>query len=252
MDNETEKILAEQMAKLPKEVVASLSSRNWAGDLNEIGSLYNLSPEELYGFKREITLVLMGLVHPDTLSETLSQEVGLRGAILDALVANIENKIFAPIRPALLEFFESESTQSDTEKVPLVPPVLKVPPVPRAPDIAPDNLPTGEVAEPLLPPIPTKPSPLDVVHPGNETPLNWDITPTHTFEEKMKKVFTTGQQSMGDLTLEPVAPQVPVTTVETPVPNVLPVPLVPPVPPVPNVPPTPRAYRADPYREAVE
>jgi len=242
METETDKIFKEQLRKLPSEVVDFISSTNWDADLDEIGSLYNLPEKEQRGFSREATLVLMGLVHPDAFKEVLEQEVGITNrAVLEALVANVENKIFASIHPALIEFFENEA-QNNAEQpqtvLEAVPPVLsvpKVPPVPRMPDVAPDNLPTGEIAEPLLPPIPLKPSPLDVGRPSNETPLNWDITPTHTFEEKMKKVFTTGQQSMGDLTLDPSSPSV-----------------VPLVPTVPNVPPPPRTYRADPYREAVE
>ena len=68
MDNETEKIFAEQLKKLPREVVTFISSTNWDSDANELGALYNLSQVELPSFKREIVLVLAGIIHPDDFS----------------------------------------------------------------------------------------------------------------------------------------------------------------------------------------
>lgn len=258
MDNETQKIFEEQVGKLPNEVVTFLSSSNWKTNIAEIGALYNLPEKELSDFKREVIFVLMGLVHPDALSETLSQEVGLRGAVLEALVANVENKIFAPIRPALLEFFESEASEPEgslrqgresadsTSKVEseIQKQEAIVSPIPqkewgRMPDVAPDNLPTGEEAEPLIPPIPQKVS-------LSETPPNWDITPTHPFEEKMKKVFTAGQQSVGDFTLEPARQNFPQENLGGPVaPQALTPTPVTPEPAASNI-------SHDPYREPVE
>ncbi|MBI5401028.1 MAG: hypothetical protein HZB12_02860 [Candidatus Yonathbacteria bacterium] len=257
MNNETEQIFTEQLGKLPKEVVDFISSANWDTDLDEIGSLYNLSEEELSNFKREVTLVLAGLVHPDEFGSMLEQEVGIHGAVLDAIVNATEQKIFAPVRPALIEFFESE-TRNDAEQtqtaaeealvaptspsvvsgqlpvVPHIPPIPLVPNVPpasRMPDVAPDNLPTGEEPESFLPPLQPKSPNL-----GVELPSKLPSKPAHPFEEKMKRVFTAGQQSMGDLTLEPAPPS------ESTQPQIL----------VPTAPTSARVYHADPYREPVE
>lgn len=250
MDNETQKIFEEQVGKLPNEVVTFLSSSNWKTDIAEIGALYNLPEKELSDFKREVILVLVGLVHPDALKEMLSQEVGLRGAVLEALVSNVENKIFAPVRPALLEFFESETGEHESQLSKIENEIQKqeasVSLAPakewgRMPDVAPDNLPTGEEeAGPLLPPIPQKSSP-------SETPPSWDITPTHPFEEKMKKVFTAGQQSMSDLTLEPARQNSPQENLGGTVAPQAPAPVTPTSSPS-NTP----SISHDPYREPVE
>lgn len=229
MNSETQKIFAEQIGLLPKEVVTFLSSTNWAQDLNEIGSLYNLNEEALSIFNREASLVLVGLTHPDEFRETLEQEADLHGAVLDAVVGSVENKIFAPVRSALVSFIENEGAEETEEEVeeesptieyaaPQEPVVItKEPTIERpraqAADIAPDNLPVAEEVEPLIPPIPAKISPA----PSSE--------PAHPFEEKMKKVFTAGQQTMGEFTLEAPAPQTPKA------------------PPI---------YHADPYREPIE
>lgn len=235
MNTETQKIFEEQLVKLPTVVVDFISSTNWDAELDEIGSMYNLYEEQLGNFKQEATFVLAGLVHPDEFRSTLEEEVGLHGSILDAVVDATEQRIFASIRPALVEFFESESTEKVTDTPEQVGIIETIPthtslstPAPaqfrtweKEPDIAPDNLPTDEEPGSFLPPIPQKPPKADAGVPS------WDITPAHPFEEKMKKVFTAGQQSMGELAIEPSTPQV-------------------------APPDTSRTYHADPYREPIE
>lgn len=228
MDNEAEKIIEEQIAKLPKEVITFISSASWDTDADEIGSLYNLSREELVAFKNELTLAIVGLTHPDEFSDVLAREVGLQGAVLEAVVKNVEEKIFTPIRPALIEFFEKEANEpasqepevmSDTEGIPTIVPVPEPPRTwEKEADIAPENLPTDEEGESLLPPIPLKFGP------------KGDVAPTHPFEEKMKKVFIAGQQSLDALTIEPTT-QTSSTTQASKAPPI---------------------YHADPYREPIE
>lgn len=227
MEDETEKILREQLKKIPSEVCDFILSGKWDTDTDEIGSLYNLPEEKLASLKQEITLVLAGLTHPDEFKEVIEQETELHGAVLDAIVASVESKIFAPIRPALSAFFEKEVREiakNELEKITLEEEKTQTPaqilPEPakvweKTPDVAPDNLPTAEGDESLLPPIPLKFGSQEEV-------------PAHPFEEKMKKVFTAGQQSMGELTIEPPSPQ------PTTAPN------------------APRIYHADPYREVIE
>lgn len=186
MENETEKIFSEQLGKLPQEVVTFISSTNWDTDLDEIGELYNLSKEEVLGFKREVTLILAGLVHPDALTQMLDQEVGIKGAVLEALVANVEKKIFSTVRPSLIAFFEKEEAEN-IETTPLTP------------SIPPDNLPTVETTDPFLPPLVPK-----VIR---ETPTPVVEPEAHPFEEKMKGVFTAGKQTMDEFVINTPAPQ---------------------------------------------
>lgn len=233
MEDETEKILKEQLKKLPKEVLNFIMSSSWDADTDEIASAYNLSPEDASAFKREVTLVLAGLTHPDEFKEVLELEVGINNrAILETIVKAVDEKIFAPIRPALIDFFDSEKKKIEeqlpveieevapTEEAPASPPVPAKKWV-REPDVAPDNLPTAgaEETEPLFPPIPPKTPKLETIPPseGSDT--------AHPFEEKMKQVFTAGQQSIEELVIEPPKAQVPEP---------------------------PRIHHTDPYREPIE
>lgn len=221
MNEEIQQIFEGQLQILPPEVVAFLSSSEWVATINEMGSLYNLSSDQLFKLKQEVSFILAGLTHPDEFSLEVERETGIHGAILDTLVKNIENKVFAPVRPALIEFFEKETTENTRGVVKTAPvvnePVVGTPKPQVAPmlDVAPDNLPTGET-ESFLPNLAPKTG-----APAGE--------PTHPFEEKMKKVFTAGQQSMGDLSIEP-APQATIA----------------------QAPKAPPVYQADPYREPIE
>lgn len=77
---------------------------------------------------------------------------------------------------------------------------------------APDNLPVAEAPEYLVPSIPSKTSVLESRLKGAPPREEESEEEAHPFEEKMKRVFTGGQQTMGDLTLTPAAPQVPTAT----------------------------------------
>jgi hypothetical protein len=240
MENETEKIFEEQLTKLPKEVVTFISSASWDSDADEIGELFNLSPEELVSFKREVTFVLVGLIHPDEFVFAL-EDIGIEGAVLEALVANVEKKIFAPIRPALIAFFEKEDGEktSETTTVPIETfsptaqmwdrisgaptgkesaqeeSLSELPSLIKGWGKTPDNLPIEEEVLPLIPPIPPKIRTEESSHP---------------FEEKMKQNFTAATQTTNEPTPELIIPE----RSRAPEPK------------------SSSDYRADPYREPVE
>lgn len=239
MDNETKKIFEEQLTKMPQAIIEFLSSSSWNTDLDEIASLYNLSEEEMLAFKREVVFILSGLIHPDALTEAIETEVGIKGAVLEALVANVEKKIFTPIRTELEEFFEEEASKNSTENEKQeTKPSESEPTEERAPEATvnteekgeamgttkeeslapktiartwektpetkPDNLPTEETTESFLPNLMPK-----TINPINSAPTT--LTPqtkevpegnSHPFEETMKKTFTAGKQSMGELSIE--------------------------------------------------
>ena len=116
MENETEKILEEQVLKLPREVTRFLSSSSWTDALEKIAVAQKLNTEETSQFKNETVLVLAGLVHPDAYPETLGAVLGVNPT-LTAVVASVEKDIFAPVRPALVKFFNEEREHSGEGEV---------------------------------------------------------------------------------------------------------------------------------------
>ncbi len=168
MDNETQKIFEEQLLKLPSEVVTFLDTSNWNQDLEDIGSLYNLNSEQIIDYKREVTLVLAGLEHPDDFTSHIQEELLLEGTLLEAIVTATEEKVFSSVRPALLAFFESEVAENSTgnaeplsAEIPAHPEVAQIPSV-IAPQGTPENLPFAPEPEHLIPPIPPKVASLEI------------------------------------------------------------------------------------------
>ncbi len=262
MDNETLTILQEQLLKLPKSVVAFLATPNWNEDLDAIASMYNLDEEQVSNFKREVALVLAGLVPVDEFGSALQEELGLKGAVLEAVVNATEQKIFNSIRADLVSFFENETNSSEEQPAPTPETTEKnVPVEPEAPAmfknvVAPENLPIAPEVEPLIPPIEEKV--------GNRVytpePQQPKIEP-HPFEEKMKQVFTSGQADPDSLVLEPVAS----STAVAPETSFVPPTINPVQPSTPQAPATPSPAtstaqevaipvvpRKDPYREPIE
>lgn len=238
MDNETQKILEEQVRKLPKEVVSFLSSSNWDSALDEIGAMYNLSEDQLYGFKREAVLVLAGIVHPDAFRASLEQETGITGAVLlDAMVTMTETRIFASVRSALVQFFNDERAQAEAHGEFAEESSVSVVETP-AIGMAPANIPTEVKEESFLPPLIPK-----VMTPTETKP---EIAPMHPFEEKMREsrantpVPTSGFSIPATFTPETSAPMTPEAPRDIPTSN-----------PAQNT--SPRGtFTHDPYREPVE
>lgn len=234
MDQDIENIFGQQAEVLPDEVRRFVASGEWEGPLDGIIAHYNLSEDDADSLRTEISLVLTGLVHPNEFRSALGEEIkGVDSVTLDALAAEIGVGIFAPIRPALERFFveqeEGEEVESEaakevrqevrppnatggrTSESEVAPPTVSPRSLERMPDIAPDNLPTGEIQsqaleeKPLIPPLKPKMRPAD----DAEEVESEDV---HPFEEKMKKVFTGGTADMGDLALSPTPPSQAVTS----------------------------------------
>lgn len=221
MNEETQKIFEDQLGILPGEVVSFLSSANWDAALNEIASLYNLSNDQLYGFKREATLVLVGLINPNEFGAALEKEVGIKGAVLEAVVKATEQKVFATVRQALVDFLGEDGVITEETKVtPKEEGILPKASIDEEPQkeilhVVPENLPVSEDADQLLPLVPFKLDEEDTeplmppIPPKNRSGENAE-NPTHPFEEKMQQVFTAQMEPLITPKIEPVvAPQTP-------------------------------------------
>ena len=280
MDN-TEQIFQEQLQKLPATVVNFVANSEWNEELDNIGSMYNLDEDQIWSYKREATLVLAGLVHPDEFATVLGEETGLQGGVLEAVVVATEQKIFAPVRAALVDFFENEiaagsgqAAPKAQEEVPSPAPQATTPPqMPQGSTVTPENLPVAPEPEHLMPPIASKepqvmPSfvlpnqPLaaavaQFVKPDLLQPKEPAVVPQeiHPFEEKMKQVFTASAPNMAELALNPVPPAQPAPVVPAPVEMskpAAPTPAPQAIPSTPTASPVAPARRVDPYREPIE
>lgn len=211
MDNDIENIFSRQAEVLPDEVRRFVASGLWEGPLDDIIAHYNLSEDDIDSLRTEISLVLAGLVHPNEFRAAIGGEMpGADSATLDALAGETEANVFAPIRPMLERFF-SEQEGAEREEVRPLTSRSEVAPPPATPlarmrDVAPDNLPTGEIQGKDLESDALKPGLGSKMRPADDAEAV-ESGEAHPFEVKMKKVFTGGTADMGELAIEtPASP----------------------------------------------
>lgn len=208
---------------LPKVTQDILFTPEIEHGVQKIGLEAGLLIDQLKNLNTIVNYAILGLLSEEELVMECKQIFNLDESVSKKLIESISREILLPNKEmrdkALLIEKEAEKIALE-EKGEQAPPQTAQEPAKvweKAPDVAPDNLPIAEEGEPPLPQI---------------TPtfgrMETEGTATHPFEEKLKKVFTAGQQSMGELTIEPTATQ------ETTAPD------------------APRIYHADPYRETIE
>ncbi|MDD5152522.1 MAG: hypothetical protein PHS95_00770 [Candidatus Pacebacteria bacterium] len=247
--NNLSEILEEQLKKLPSRVVDFLASSNWQEVLTNIGISSRLSPQIVDALENEVVLVLAGLVHPDAFHGELVSQTKIDEVTLSGVVAEIEEKIFEPVRPELVKFYEDqtalensneqEGVEEPKQEEPIEVTTQKevVPTIPsrvweKVPEVVPHNLPIEEEVPPAETPQIFE---RDIIPQTMKPGMNAQTS--SPFEEKMKKVFTGRPTPMNDLELE--APQT--TSTEPASPQVAEYPADP----------MSRA-RHDPYREPIE
>lgn len=112
MENNTQKIIEEKMAKLPEYIKTALAKIDWGSEILNIGRKHGLHIDEMGILQTETVMVLVGLVHPDEYSGNLHQELHLPKDKIDAIVIDVNEKIFKNIRQALIDFI---TTQDEAE-----------------------------------------------------------------------------------------------------------------------------------------
>lgn len=236
---------------LPEEVQDKLFTPEVERKVQKIGFESGLLINQIKKLNSLVNFVILGLMDEISLTAECKTAFSLTdddskkivGVIFKEIIAPIEaTKAIAIKQKQLYKEVDENSDEIDKNSEHKTPSELKdtttsIPPRAweKEPDIAPDNLPTAdesadestdfvslgtrlgrEQGESFLPNLTPK------------TPAIGDV-PAHPFEEKMKRVFATGGQSMHDLELEPIPPPASSFTTTS----------------------QPQAPRVDPYRESI-
>ena len=101
MNDETQKIIAEQMKNLPKDVVASIASANYKIKLQEITQRQNLLIDQAGALEMETTLVMIGLEPLADYIDNLQRELDIPLARAKEIATDVNKNIFQTIRDSL-------------------------------------------------------------------------------------------------------------------------------------------------------
>ena len=117
MDPETEKIIKEQMGKLPDEIRNLFTEPELGNKILNIGKKNGIvNIEQLGTFQTETNLMMLGLVHPDEYPNELKNQLKIDDMKVDNIVNDINTQILSGIREKLKEVYEKTDETLDTIK----------------------------------------------------------------------------------------------------------------------------------------
>jgi restriction endonuclease len=116
MDEESQKIIEEQMKKLPEDVKQAIISVDYKTRLQEITQRQKLLIDKAWKLEMETTLVMIGLEPITDYIDNLQREMELPLVRAREVAMDVDEHIFKPIRVSLQKM--NEELKSAEEKVP--------------------------------------------------------------------------------------------------------------------------------------
>ncbi len=116
MDQDTDKLIKEQLAKLPPTLQKALNAVPWKSVINQIAGLHNLKPEQKEIIERETMFILYGFESPNDYVDNMVREVAIDENLALDIATEVNEKIFKII---------SEKVE-ELEKTPPAPAVTPV------------------------------------------------------------------------------------------------------------------------------
>jgi hypothetical protein len=116
MNEEVQKIIAEQMKNLPKDVVASIASANYKTKLQEITQRQNLLINQAGALEMETSLVMIGLEPLADYIDNLQRELDVPLVRAKEIAADVNKNIFQTIRDSLQAMNDETSAPVTNEE----------------------------------------------------------------------------------------------------------------------------------------
>ncbi len=108
MDPETEKIIEEQMKKLPEAIRNLFLDEKLKEKIAGIGKRNGLTMEQLKLLETETYLVMIGLVHTEEYKDALKEQLGVEDEKLSNIVSDINKEILDEVKEILADVYEAE------------------------------------------------------------------------------------------------------------------------------------------------
>lgn len=118
MDEETQKIIAEQMKKLPKDVVEAIISVDYKTKLQEITKRQRLMIDQAGKLEMETTLIMIGLEPLADFVENIEREFGVNSVRAKEIAMDVSENIFKPIRESLKKMNEQVLSELPNKESP--------------------------------------------------------------------------------------------------------------------------------------
>ena len=116
MENDTNKIIEEQLNSLPEELRKTILNSGWEKKVHNLAKKHELHIDQEGDLVNETFLVLLGLELAKNFQQNLTGNIHVDQATAEALVNEIGAEIFAPIREHL-QNIESNEEEKPEEKL---------------------------------------------------------------------------------------------------------------------------------------
>lgn len=100
-------IIAEFFEKLPKDAQEAFESMQWMETVEQISAIHNLNPNQIETFATETTLALLGVIHLDEYTVTLTKELALPKDLTEKIISEANEKIFKRLHTTLEDAYNS-------------------------------------------------------------------------------------------------------------------------------------------------
>lgn len=104
-------IIAEHMKTLPKEVKDVVVGFDWLQTLQDISARYKLNIEQQGVLGTEVTMSILGIIHPDEFSHELRNSLHIGKEETENMIVDINEKIFRPIRAKLIGVYNKNQEE---------------------------------------------------------------------------------------------------------------------------------------------
>lgn len=113
MTEKLQKIIKEEIEKLPKEKQEAISSVDWTKIAEEIAKKHLLAENEINDLQVETLLVLIGLVDGNYYAQNIENQIGMTKDEAEKISEEALEKIFTPIINKLIEKLKEDAKNKD-------------------------------------------------------------------------------------------------------------------------------------------
>jgi hypothetical protein len=106
MTEQLQKIVTEELVKLPEEIQGAINSVDWAEISKRVGLMSLLTDVEVNKLQTEVFLILISFEPLNTFKMNLENHVGITESEADKINAELIEKVFNPVKAKLKENIE--------------------------------------------------------------------------------------------------------------------------------------------------
>lgn len=158
MEENTDKIIQDQLETLPINIRKALSLVPWKARISDISKREGLDPEQTEKLQNETMLILYGFLPTESYIDNIIDQVKVSGDQAERIAEIVSKEIITDLE----EKFEQIDKSSDVEEGTQKPEVNQIS-TPSVPEIPPQILPMVEAKETVHDSVPEKPEPLQPI-----------------------------------------------------------------------------------------